>query len=105
MLRVRSYDFIEHSDSSPHSACAWLILSQVGPLPPTPATEVLPLDFCYNSGRNYVRNSMPNLPELELWACSTGSDASDITLALLDGVSSACLHELSLLLSSSSLSS
>ena len=57
----------------------------VGPLPVTAATKVLPLSFCYNSGRNYVYNPMPNLVEMYAWAFSIGRDVSDITRALLAG--------------------
>lgn len=65
-----------------------LTVFQVGPLPVGPETKLLPLDFCYNSGRNYV--SMPIFAagfDLEVWGEEFGANVSDITMALLGGVS------------------
>ena len=64
---------------------AFAVDYMVGPLPVTTATEVLPLSFCYNSGRNYVRSPVPDLFELVGWGISIGRDVSDITQALLEG--------------------
>jgi primary-amine oxidase len=66
----------------------------VGPLPPDETTEVLPLSFCYNSGRNYVLNPMAEQEELQKWAIGVAMNASDITLELLGAVS---LHKNALL--------
>ena len=64
---------------------AYAVDYMVGPLPISEMTVVLPLTFCYNSGRNYVSNSVPNLFEMVAWAYSFGRDVSDISQALLDG--------------------
>jgi primary-amine oxidase len=58
----------------------------VGPLPLSESTEVLPLSFCYNSGRNHVLNPMADQDELAKWAIEVAMNASDITLELLGAV-------------------
>jgi primary-amine oxidase len=64
---------------------AFAVDYMVGPLPPGPATAIVPLDFCYNSGRNYVRSYLPNFVDLVFWGGSIGEGVADITQALLDG--------------------
>jgi primary-amine oxidase len=56
-------------------------------LPVKKATEILALDFCYNSGRNYVPNPLAHQAELQVWALSMIMNISDITQALLGNVS------------------
>jgi hypothetical protein len=61
---------------------------QVGPLPIEETAELLPLEFCYSSGRNYVANPLAYQNELQLWALSMVMGISDITQALLGNVRS-----------------
>ncbi|MCJ1391556.1 hypothetical protein MMC18_004420 [Xylographa bjoerkii] len=65
---------------------ATLVDYMVGPLPADSATQILPLDFCYNSGRNYARNPMPNIEGFLQWINKTADEVSDITLDLLGGL-------------------
>lgn len=58
----------------------------MGPLPPRESTEILPLNFCYNSGRNHRLNPVPDQQELAKWAIGIAMEASDITLELLGSV-------------------
>ena len=50
------------------------------------STEIAPLHFCYNSGKNNLANPVPNYEELVKWAVDLAMDASDITLELLGSV-------------------
>ena len=61
--------------------------AQVGPLPVSKTTEILPLSFCYNSGRNYVLNPIADVDDMAKWAIQVAMNASDITLELLGAVS------------------
>ncbi|MCJ1381152.1 hypothetical protein MMC17_004261 [Xylographa soralifera] len=65
---------------------AMLIDYMVGPLPVDDTTQILPLDFCYNSGRNYARNPIPNIEGFLHWIIDSVEEISDITLDLLGGV-------------------
>ena len=58
--------------------------SQAGPLPITNQSTVEPLVF--NSGCNRVSNPFPDYFEMASWAFKFGSNASDVTEALLGGV-------------------
>ncbi|EXJ64035.1 hypothetical protein A1O7_00370 [Cladophialophora yegresii CBS 114405] len=55
----------------------------VGPLPPSNHTQILPLTYCHNSGRNSVRSPISDVFALLDWALGIGENASDITLDLL----------------------
>ncbi|OCT53437.1 putative Copper amine oxidase [Cladophialophora carrionii] len=55
----------------------------VGPLPPSNHTQILPLTYCHNSGRNSVQSPISDVFALLDWALVIGENASDITLDLL----------------------
>jgi primary-amine oxidase len=50
----------------------------VGPLPACEYTKILPLTFPYNSGRNFVRNPLPNYEDILEWFSKLGHEVSDI---------------------------
>ncbi|KAF2105040.1 copper amine oxidase [Rhizodiscina lignyota] len=58
----------------------------VGPLPTTQETIIQPLLYCYNSGRHYVRNPLPNMEDITEWFAATGEELSDIMDDLIPGV-------------------
>ncbi|OAP58372.1 hypothetical protein AYL99_07462 [Fonsecaea erecta] len=62
---------------------AFIVEYMVGPLPPSNKTQLLPLTYCHNSGRNYVQSPVSGVFALLEWALAIGEDASDITLDLL----------------------
>ncbi|EXJ72703.1 uncharacterized protein A1O5_03850 [Cladophialophora psammophila CBS 110553] len=62
---------------------AFIVEYMVGPLPPSNETQILPLTYCHNSGRNYVQSPISDVFALLEWALSIGEDASDVTLDLL----------------------
>jgi primary-amine oxidase len=61
--------------------------AQVGPLPPDRTTEIHPLSYIYNSGRNFVRSPLPDLVGLVEWGCKIAEEIEDIVLDLLGSVS------------------
>ena len=63
---------------------AFIVEYMVGPLPPTNTTQILPLTYCHNSGRNYVQSPISDIFALLEWALQIGESASDITLDLLN---------------------
>jgi primary-amine oxidase len=62
---------------------AFIVEYMVGPLPPSNTTQVLPLHYCHNSGRNLVQSPVSDVYALLDWALIIGENASDITLDLL----------------------
>lgn len=60
---------------------------QVGPLPPSKSTKIEPLEFCYNSNRNWVPHPLPDQVLLSSWMVSFGQNISDILDILIEGVS------------------
>lgn len=62
---------------------AYIVDYKVGPLPPSNDTQVLPLTYPHNSGRNYVQSPISDVFALLDWALSIGENASDITQELL----------------------
>lgn len=58
----------------------------MGPLPVSEFTEISPLTYCYNSGRNHVFNPIANQDALAKWLIGLAMNASDITLELLGSV-------------------
>ena len=60
---------------------------QVGPLPLSDSTQLVPLQFCHNSGRNSIINYMPPFQEIAFWAAEVGDSIADITKELLKAVS------------------
>ena len=60
---------------------------QVGPLPASDVnTRILPLDYCYNSARNYVRNLTPDPALMLEWLQEKADEMADITTDLLGSV-------------------
>jgi len=62
---------------------AYLVNYMVGPLPTSNDTQILPLEYCHNSGRNYVHSPVSDVFELLDWALNIGEDVADITQDLL----------------------
>lgn len=62
---------------------ALLVYYMVGPLPVSSKTEILPLTYTYNSGRNYVRNPIADFASLQDFSLGLAENASDITQELL----------------------
>ena len=62
---------------------AYLIYYMVGPLPVSEKTEARPLDYVYNSGRNWVRNPIYDYFAIQDFAMSLAANVSDITQELL----------------------
>lgn len=62
---------------------AFIVEYMVGPLPPSNDTELLPLNYPHNSGRNWIETPISNVFAMLDWALEIGENASDITLALL----------------------
>jgi len=78
---------------------AAIVEYSVGPLPTSQETKIKPLTWPYNSGRNYVRNPLPQYEEIINWFADLGHEISDIVKDLLGEVnqsvmlgSSFCLH-------------
>ena len=71
---------IEHGDNQTDIA-----QYMVGPLPVGPETSIKPLNFCFNSGRNYVKSPVHRDTELQLYLLSALLDAYDV-LEKLTGV-------------------
>ncbi|KAK3625708.1 hypothetical protein LTR22_023453 [Elasticomyces elasticus] len=61
----------------------YMVYYQVGPLPITKDSQVLPLNYMFNSGRNYVRNPMYDFGAIQDFALSMAENVSDITQELL----------------------
>lgn len=62
---------------------AFLVEYMVGPLPPSKKTQILPLSYPYNAGRNYVQSPLYNIFSLYEWTMKVGDNISDITQDLL----------------------
>lgn len=58
----------------------------VGPLPTSQETKIEPLIWPYNSGRNYVKNPLPDPQAIISWFAALGHDVSDIVKDLLGEV-------------------
>lgn len=58
----------------------------VGPLPASAQTEIVPLSFPYNSGRNHVVNPLPSYTEIVKWLANLGHKNSDMIKDLLGDV-------------------
>lgn len=87
-------DYLDHNGPLPerwarlsnleaHKDAAFIVEYMVGPLPPSNKTQILPLTYCYNSGRNRVQSPLSDVFGLLDWALSIGENASDITQDLL----------------------
>lgn len=62
---------------------AFIVDYMVGPLPPSNLTQILPLTYPHNSGRNHVQSPVSDVFAMLDWALSIGENASDITQELL----------------------
>ncbi|KAJ9631214.1 hypothetical protein H2204_008299 [Knufia peltigerae] len=87
-------DFLDHNGPIPERWArvsnielrqddAHIVDYMVGPLPPSNDTQILPLIYPHNSGRNYVQSPISDVFALLDWALSIGENASDITQELL----------------------
>jgi primary-amine oxidase len=66
-----------------HDDDAFITDYMVGPLPPSNITSIIPLSYCYNSGRNWVQSPISDVFGLISWALEIGEGVSDITQELL----------------------
>ncbi|KAK4970550.1 hypothetical protein LTR66_011535 [Elasticomyces elasticus] len=62
---------------------ALIVYYMVGPLPISSGSQALPLEYCFNSGRNYVPNPVGNYVRLQDFSLALAENISDITEALL----------------------
>jgi primary-amine oxidase len=62
------------------------LTSKVGPLPLQNDALLIPLEFCYNSDRNYVLNPLPDPATFQSWQSSFIHNYSDIIQTLLGAV-------------------
>lgn len=58
----------------------------VGPLPPSPETEIRPLTLYYNSGKSSSPNLIPDAESVRDWPYAIAEEISDITQSILGGV-------------------
>lgn len=58
----------------------------VGPLPPSPETEIRPLTQYYNSGKSSSPNLIPDAESVRDWPYLIAEEISDITKSILGGV-------------------
>ncbi|KAF1986474.1 copper amine oxidase [Aulographum hederae CBS 113979] len=65
---------------------AALVDYMVGPLPTGEDTQILPLMYLYNSGRNYVKNPLPAFEDIIEWFSSLGEEIPDMIKDLLGEV-------------------
>jgi primary-amine oxidase len=65
---------------------AGIVEYMVGPLPASSETQILPLTFPYNSGRNFIQNPLPNYESILEWFASLGHEVSDVVDDLLGEV-------------------
>jgi primary-amine oxidase len=58
----------------------------VGPLPASQDTTITPLSWPYNSGRNSVKNPLPNYEDILAWFSALGKEVADMVEDLLGEV-------------------
>ncbi|KAK4544002.1 hypothetical protein LTR36_004776 [Oleoguttula mirabilis] len=61
----------------------YMIYYMVGPLPISKDSVILPLEYVFNSGRNYVQNPMKDYTAIQDFALALAENVSDITQELL----------------------
>lgn len=61
----------------------YMVYYQIGPLPVSTDTRVLPLKYIFNSGRNYVENPIQDFFAIFDWGLRVAENISDITQELL----------------------
>lgn len=63
----------------------WLICTtkKVGPFPISASSRILPLTYCYNSGRSSVQNLLADDTVFTAWAKGKWSEMTDILMALV----------------------
>jgi len=66
----------------------YMVYYMVGPLPVSSDTQMLPLEYTFNSGRNYVRNPIQDFAAIQDFALSLAENVSDITQELLGATAS-----------------
>jgi primary-amine oxidase len=65
---------------------AGLLEYSIGPLPPSQETKIEPLIWPYNSGRNFVKNPLPNYEDIVRWFAALGNEVTDVIDDLLGEV-------------------
>jgi primary-amine oxidase len=65
---------------------AGIYMYMVGPLPANKNTTIQPLTFPYNSGRNFVRNPLPNYEDILEWFADVGKEVAELVEDLLGEV-------------------
>ena len=61
----------------------YMVYYAIGPLPISSQTQVLPLEYIFNNGRNYVKNPVQDFYAIMEWGISLAESISDITQELL----------------------
>ncbi|KAK4555849.1 hypothetical protein LTR86_007069 [Recurvomyces mirabilis] len=61
----------------------YMVYYMVGPLPVSEETQILPLEYTFNSGRNYIKNPVQDYGAILDFALEMAEDVSDITQELL----------------------
>jgi len=61
----------------------YMVYYMVGPLPISSDSQMLPLEYTFNSGRNYVRNPIQNFAAIQDFALTLAESVADITQELL----------------------
>jgi primary-amine oxidase len=61
----------------------YMVYYMAGPLPITSESKVLPLDYVFNSGKNYIENPVQDFFAIMDFGLSLAENVSDITLDLL----------------------
>ncbi|EMC99114.1 hypothetical protein BAUCODRAFT_59376, partial [Baudoinia panamericana UAMH 10762] len=61
----------------------YMVYYMVGPLPINEDSQILPLEYVFNSGRNYVRNPIQNFAAIQDFTMAMAENVSDITQELL----------------------
>ena len=96
-LRPNKTDAVSYLNDGKHSPERWakaavsqhfadgpyMVYYAVGPLPVSAKTQVQPLEYVFNSGRNYVSNPVQDFAAISEWGLSLAENISDITDKLL----------------------
>lgn len=64
----------------------YMVYYQVGPLPISQNSRILPLEYVFNSGQNYVRNPVQDFVAISQYGFALAENVSDITQELLGAV-------------------
>ncbi|KAK3071898.1 hypothetical protein LTR53_007816 [Teratosphaeriaceae sp. CCFEE 6253] len=61
----------------------YMVYTMVGPLPISEETQMLPLDYTFNSGSNMIKNPIQDFASIQDFALNMAENVSDITQELL----------------------